>query len=120
MFNNFNSQQNTIAVNFDINFKYLENFLISNFNVIVHKTKTSPHLFSDFIKVKKGFQYGIEFKTYKEILLPFPYQTNCFDYEETYDIERSDESQEDCIVKYMQQKELEVCGCNRKWFYSRA
>jgi hypothetical protein len=118
MFNNFNSQQNTITVNFDINFKYLENFLISNFNVIVHKTKTS-HLFSDFIKVKKGFQYGIEFKTYAEILLPFPYQTNCFNYEEIYGIERSDKSQEDCIVKYMQQKELEVCGCNRKWFYSQ-
>ncbi len=53
---------------------------------------------------------------YKEILQPFPYQTNCFNYEKSFDSRNLNKSQVDCTVKFMQQKELEVCGCNRKWF----
>jgi hypothetical protein len=87
-------------------------------NAIVHKTRTPPHLFSDAFIVKKGFQYLIKLKSFREIFLPFPYQTNCSKYEIISDYENSPKSQEDCIVKYMQQKELEVCSCYRNWFYS--
>ncbi len=108
----------SILVKFSLDFKYLKSLNITSLYVNVHKTRTPPHLLTDLVKVKRRRVYRVELKTYRQILQPFPYQTDCYVYEKVSNDKNFGKSQEDCIVKYLQLKELEVCGCNRRWFYS--
>jgi hypothetical protein len=48
--------------------------------VIIHQNNTPPHLFDDRIEVGKYIQNAFDYKTIEENLLPFPYETNCYDY----------------------------------------
>jgi hypothetical protein len=56
----------------------------------------------------------VQYLSKKEHLLPYPYETNCFDYRKN---SNDYISQEDCIVKHFQRKEFDECGCNTKWLY---
>ncbi len=82
--------------------------------VIIHQNNTPPHLFNDRIEVGKYIQNTIDYKSIEENLLPFPYETNCYDYRKN---SKSYKSKEDCIVRYFQREEFSKCGYNRKWIY---
>ncbi len=79
---------------------------------IVHQTKTPPHFFNNYVSHKTRYQYLIRMISSKELFLPFPYQTNCYSYDQN-----SDKSQEHCILNQMKKLEFDNCKCNRKWFY---
>ncbi len=79
--------------------------------VNVHKTRSPPHLLTDLVKMKRWRVYRVELKTYRQILQPFPYQTDFYIYEKVSNNKNFGKSQENCIIKYLQLKELEVCEC---------
>jgi hypothetical protein len=56
----------------------------------------------------------VHYSSIREHLLPYPYETNCFDYRKN---PKYYHSKEDCIVKYFERKEFDKCGCNTKWLY---
>jgi hypothetical protein len=49
--------------------------------------------------------------------LPFPYSTDCYDYGKEENPVLNYKSKEDCIVKHLEKKEFNECGCNKRWFY---
>jgi hypothetical protein len=79
---------------------------------IVHKTKTPPHFFKNYVTHKTGYTFSSFIVSSKERLLPFPYQTNCKSYEKS-----PHKSREHCILDHMKRLEYDICKCNRKWFY---
>src|SRR5688500_5670352 len=90
-----------------------------NQTLLVHERHTPPHLFTDMITFKFYRQYETIWALYsyfKEHLLPFPYKTNCVNYNTD---NQYAQSRADCIVKYMNKLEYEKCGCNAKWYYGR-
>jgi len=91
---------------------------ITRFKFNVHRTKTPPHIFSDSIHLRSGMSHIICINAFHEILLPFPYETDCQNYDILSEVENGPKSQEDCITKYMMRKEFEECKCHNKWFYS--
>ena len=66
--------------------------------------KTPPHLFKDKQNIKMGFNL-LDFKVINEKLLPFPYKTNCYDYEIGLNAYNRYQSKEECIVKNLQIRE---------------
>jgi hypothetical protein len=88
-----------------------------NFVVLIHQNTTPPHLFQNIFRFSKGISRGIQFTSERERIMPFPYETNCFENQLDFKNQNSYRSREDCIVKYYQRKEFEKCGCNRKWIY---
>jgi len=85
-----------------------------DFFTLIHQNVTPPHMYTDLLKIGKTGSSTIDYSTVKQQLLPFPYETNCFDYQIKSHFYKS---REDCIVKYFQRKEFNKCGCNRKWLY---
>lgn len=85
--------------------------------LLIHDSRAPPHLGRYEIKLQRRKYHQIVFEVITEILLPKPYETDCFDY--SINIGRNDlpKSREDCIVRYMQSLEYNRCKCNRKWFY---
>jgi hypothetical protein len=55
-----------------------------NLSVIIDNSQTPPHLLSNECKIKKLGLNLVYFTTIREILLPFPYRTNCLDYVKEY------------------------------------
>jgi hypothetical protein len=80
-------------------------------SIILHQNISLPHLYANAIENPNQDLVEIDYKSIRENLLQFPYQTNCYNYrEESFDFI----SKEECIVKHFQQKEFEECGCNKK------
>jgi hypothetical protein len=88
-----------------------------NFVVLIHQNTTPPHLFSNVLRINKGSMREVELTSETERLMPFPYETNCFENQFDSKYHNSYGSRDDCVVKYYQRKEFEKCGCNRKWIY---
>ncbi len=88
-----------------------------NLFMLIHPTRTPPHLFRDKIWIKSKTHSKIEFSSIKEHLLPFPHKTQCFNYEQNLNT-NSYKSKEECIVKNMQRLEVNKCKCNSSWFYN--
>jgi hypothetical protein len=84
------------------------------FNLLLHHHIIPPHMHTNMIEVGVYEISIVEYFSIKEGLLPYPYETNCYDYQKYSDSYRS---REDCIVKYYQRKEFDQFGCNRKWLY---
>jgi len=114
----FKTNEKIIFKDFLMLLRIFEGSNISNINVNIHKTKTPPHLLRDSINLRKGFSYEINLDVSHEILLPFPYKTDCINYDSYSGIKNAPKSQEDCITKYMMKKEFKQCKCHYKWYYS--
>ncbi len=59
----------------------------------------------------------IDYSVIREVSLPFPYSTNCLNYEENINSLESYRSKQDCIVKYLEQKEYSECDCDKRWSF---
>jgi hypothetical protein len=95
-------------------------FLIdNNINVfsLIHQKKTPPHFARQKIEIRKSSINGIDYTRIVTKLLPFPYSTDCYDYENEENPVLNYKSREDCIVKHLEKKEFNECGCNKRWFY---
>jgi hypothetical protein len=97
--------------------KYIFDELLSisiNYDTIIdsafiHHNITPPHLYRNIKEVRNYDSVKVHYFSKKEHLLPYPYETNCFDYRK---------NSNDYISKEdFQRKEFEKCGCNRKWLY---
>jgi hypothetical protein len=96
------------------------NFLIdNNINVfsLIHQKKTPPHFARQKIEIPKSTITAIDYSRIVTKLLPFPYSTDCYDYENEENPILNYKSREDCIVKHLEKKEFNECGCNKRWFY---
>ena len=58
---------------------------------------------------------SVELKKWEKTLLPFPFETNCFDYSINRRNNVSPKSQTDCKLEYMRRKELKECNHNYYW-----
>jgi hypothetical protein len=88
-----------------------------HFYLLIHQNITPPHLNRNFLRIDKNSMTVVGFRSITEELLPYPYETNCFKYHKNLEKRIFYQSKEDCIVNYLRRKELEKCGCNRKWIY---
>ncbi len=91
----------------------------NNINVfsLIHQKKTPPHFARQKIEIPKSSSTAIDYKRIFTKLLPFPYSTDCYDYENEENPVLNYKSREDCIVKHLEKKEFIKCGCNKRWFY---
>jgi hypothetical protein len=55
-----------------------------NFSVLIHSSSVPPNLLTNKVKVNKYGLNLIDFSAVREIILTFPYQTNCIDYENDF------------------------------------
>jgi hypothetical protein len=85
--------------------------------VLIHQNITPPHLNRNMMRIDRNSWTTVGYTSMSEQLLPYPYETNCFEYQKSLGKGIFYSSREDCIVKHYQRKELEKCGCNRKWIY---
>jgi hypothetical protein len=94
--------------------------LISNalkLHFILHSSSIPPHLFTEMFKYLFGRIAVYSYYSSKENLLQFPYETNCYDYQNNIRKPNDPKSYEDCIVKYMQLLEKNNCDSYRRWSY---
>jgi hypothetical protein len=98
----------------DFNF-YIDNN-ISLF-ALIHQMKTPPHFATQKIEIPKSTLTVIDYTRIVTKLLPFPYSTDCYHYENEENPVLNYKSREDCIVKHLEKKEFNECGCNKRWFY---
>jgi hypothetical protein len=85
--------------------------------VLIHQNITPPHLNRNMMRIDRNFRTSVGYSSISEESLPYPYETNCFEYQKSLRKGIFYSSREDCIVKHYQRKEFEKCGCNRKWIY---
>ena len=98
----------------------VKNYFLQIYNnidlfALIHQIKTPPHLIKNKYELKLGINL-IDYSLIEENLLPFPYETNCYDYEIHSKTYNDYQSNEDCIVKNLQIQEFKTCKCNQKWF----
>jgi hypothetical protein len=95
--------------------------LIIDINVnafaLIHQNKTPPHFARQKIEIPKSTVTVIDYTRIVTKLLPFPYSTYCYDYGNEENPVLNYKSKEDCIVKHLEKKEFNECGCNKRWFY---
>jgi hypothetical protein len=89
-----------------------------NFSILIHSSPVPPHLLTNKFKLNKYGFHIFDFTAVREILLSFPYQTDCIDYENDFKQGINPyKSQEDCIVDKFHKIELRKCHCNKNWLY---
>jgi hypothetical protein len=100
--------------------RYSDFYIDNNINVfsLIHQKKTPPHFARQKIEIPKSIITSIDYRRIFTKLLPFPYSTDCYDYENEENPLLIYKSREDCIVKQLELKEFNECGCNKRWFYS--
>jgi hypothetical protein len=84
---------------------------------LIHQNGTPPHLFRNKIRLMENSRNQVDYSTTYEKLLTFPYATDCKEYKKFDVLSNSYRSKEDCIIKNLERKELEQCGCNKRWSY---
>jgi hypothetical protein len=84
---------------------------------LIHQKKTPPHFAKPKIEISKSTVTSIDYTRVVTKLLPFPYSTDCYDYGNEENAVLNYKSREDCIVKHLEKKEFNECGCNKRWFY---
>jgi hypothetical protein len=87
-------------------------------NFILHSSSIPPHLFTEMFKNLFGKTKLYSYDSFRENLLEFPYETNCYDYENNIRKPNDPKSYEDCIVKYMQLLDKNNCNSYRRWSYT--
>jgi hypothetical protein len=99
------------------NFAFFIDDNMSEF-ALIHQKKTPPHFARQKIEIQKSTITAMDYKRIVTKLLPFPYSTDCYDYENEENAVLNYKSREGCIVKHLEKKEFNECGCNKRWFYS--
>jgi hypothetical protein len=84
---------------------------------ILHSSSIPPHLSTETFKYSFGKLVTYSYYFIRENLLQFPYETNCYDYQNNIRKPNDPKSYEDCIVKYMQSLEKNNCDSYRRWSY---
>jgi hypothetical protein len=85
---------------------------------LIHQNSTPPHFTKDKIEIPESSQNLIGYTSVVVKLLPFPYSTDCYDNKREEKSLIRYKSKEDCIVKHLERREFENCGCNKKWSYN--
>jgi hypothetical protein len=85
---------------------------------IIHSSKSPPHLFTELFNLKFGSLRQYSLIAITENLLQFPYETNCYPYENNIHNTNSPKSYEDCVVKYMQNLEKNNSLYRKRWSYA--
>jgi hypothetical protein len=86
--------------------------------LLFHNYNIPPQFITTYHKIKLYYSFFIEYQTMEEILLPLPYESDCYDYEHNQNL-FSPKSKEDCILNYLKEKEYKKCKFNRQWFYEK-
>jgi hypothetical protein len=84
---------------------------------LIHQSGTPPHFTANKIKVINSSVNRIDYSSMLTKLLPFPHSTDCYDYRREAKLVNGYNSREDCVVKHLERKEFEKCGCNKRWSY---
>jgi hypothetical protein len=102
--------------NNSIAFLFLIRITINAF-ALIHQSATPPHFNRDKVEFEKSAVNLISYSSIESNLLPFPYETDCYDYKREEKSLIRYKSREDCIVKHLERRELSECDCNKKWSY---
>jgi hypothetical protein len=86
--------------------------------LLFHNYNIPPQFITIYHKIKLNYSFTFEYQTMEEILLPLPYESDCYDYEHNKEL-FSPKSKEDCILNYLKQKEYKKCKFNREWLYEK-
>ncbi len=81
---------------------------------IIHSPKIPPHLFTDLYKYQSQSLNDYRIYTKIEKLLPFPYESDCYSYENNIHDSKAPKSYQDCIVKKMAKLEENNCYSHRR------
>jgi hypothetical protein len=84
---------------------------------LIHQSGTPPHFFRDKIQISKSSVHQIDFSLIITKLMPFPYSTDCYDYKQEVNSRILYNSRDDCFLKHLEWREIEECGCNKRWSY---
>jgi hypothetical protein len=84
---------------------------------LMHQNSTPPHFTNYKIEIPESSQTLIDYTSVTVKLLPFPYSTDCYDCKREEKSHIRYKSKEDCIVKHLERREFEKCGCNKRWSY---
>jgi hypothetical protein len=84
---------------------------------LIHQIRTPPHFIRNKIEMIDSRANRVDISSINTKLLPFPHSTDCFDYTRDKELVNGFKSREDCIVKHLERKEFDECGCNKRWFY---
>jgi hypothetical protein len=84
---------------------------------LIHQSGTPPHFTRNKMGISSDSLIQFDYSSIKHELLPFPYETNCYDYEREQKSMIGYKSREDCVVKRLERRELVECGCNKRWTY---
>jgi hypothetical protein len=86
--------------------------------LLFHNYNIPPQFITTYYKIKLNYFFKFEYQTMEEILLSLPYESDCYDYEQSKEL-FSSKSKEDCILNYLKKKEYKKCKFNRQWLYEK-
>jgi hypothetical protein len=106
---------------YDFHPEVAKQLTIKNNNDVIllfHNYNIPPQFITTYHKIKLNYSFIFEYQTMEEILLPLPYESDCYDYEQNKKL-FSPKSKEDCILNYLKEKEYKKCKFNREWLYEK-
>jgi hypothetical protein len=86
--------------------------------LLFHNYNIPPHFITTYHEIKLNYSFIFEYQTMEEILLPLPYESDCYDYEHNKEL-FSPKSKEDCILNHLKEKEYKKCKFHRNWLYEK-
>jgi hypothetical protein len=86
--------------------------------LLFHNYNIPPQFITTYHKFKLNYSFTFEYQKMEETLLPLPYESDCYDYENNKKL-FSPKSKEDCILNYLKQKEYKKCKLNHQWLYEK-
>jgi hypothetical protein len=86
--------------------------------LLFHNNNIPPQFIATYHKIKLDYSFIFEYQAMEEILLPLPYESDCYDYEHNKEL-FSPKSKEDCILNYLKEKEYKKCKFHRQWLYEK-
>jgi hypothetical protein len=84
----------------------------------IHNYNIPPQFMTTYHKIKLNYLLTFEYQTMEEIVLPLPYESDCYDYEQNEKL-FSPKSKEECILNYLKEKEYKKCKFHRYWLYEK-
>jgi hypothetical protein len=106
---------------YDFHPEVAKHFIIENNKdliLLLHSYNIPPQFITTYHKIKLNYSFIFEYQTMEEILLPLPYESDCYDYEHNKEL-FSSKSKEDCILNYLKKKEYKKCEFHREWLYEK-
>jgi hypothetical protein len=84
--------------------------------LLIHNYNIPPQFITTYHKIKLNYSFTLEYQIMEEILLPSPYESDCYDFEHNKEL-FSPKSKEDCILNYLKEKEYKKCKFHCYWLY---